>query len=209
MADEIFGPLISFNDVEEALIGHIQLWARTYINARERKMGIAVNTIPFPRSWFTRQTFDALPGEESTPFVVIVSAGTPEIPFRHGDGHYDVILDVAVAVVVEASEADAARELGGHYQAALLPLLLQQSGFSVGTDTAKIDEWTGMSMDDIPDEAARTLFDVELRFNVKYRGFADDSIGPTTPPVDPEDPQPGYGTVRPGGVFIEVQKGDL
>lgn len=208
MTDQGFGPLLSFNDIELALIAHMQSWVETYLAARERKMDIPVGRIPRPRSWFTRQTFDALPGEESTPFVVIVSAGTTDAPVHHGDGHYDVNLDIAIATVVESNEAAPARTLGGHFQAAFLSLLLQQSGFVVGTDTAKLEEWTGMSMDDLPDETARSLFDVELRFNVKYRGFADESGGPIVPPPDPQDPQPPVGTVRPGGVIINVERGE-
>lgn len=204
--DEAFGPLVSFSDVERALIDHMRIWAHTYLAARERKAGITVGRIQRPRSWFTRQTFSTLPGEESTPFVVIVSSGTGNPPRRHGDGKIDIDLDVAVATVVESREAEEARTLAGHFQAAFLALLLQQPSFMDGQ--ARLEQWTGMSMDDIPDEAARTLCDVELRYIVRYTGFGFADGGPMRVPEDPgpDDPQPGLGRVREGGATVVVRK---
>lgn len=202
--DENFGPLVSFNDIERALIDHMRIWAHTYLAARERKVGITVGRIPRPRSWFTRQSFDALPGEESTPFVVIVSNGTGTPPRRHGNGSFDVDIDVAIATVVESREAEPARTLAGHFQAAFLALLLQQPSFMDGQ--ARLEQWTGMSMDDIPEEAARTLCDVELRYIVRYTGFGHAEGGPIRVPIDPDDPQPGWGRVKEGGAHVVVQK---
>src|SRR4051794_409057 len=92
MPDLEFGELIAFSDVEAKVLAHYKLWMHTWLCARERKLNLAINTIARPRSYIVKQTFTALPGEESTPLVIAVSDGFSEEPARRGNGDWDACL---------------------------------------------------------------------------------------------------------------------
>lgn len=205
MPDVNFGPLISFYDVENALRDHLKTWLNTYLAARERKAGMTPGGIARPRSWIIRQNFTTLPDQEFTPTIVVVSNGFSDDPVSHGDGNWDVMLRMAVAALCHGPETDAARELAGHYQAAIGTFLIKHKKF--GSMNAKIHEWTDLRMEDIEDEAqTRTLAVARLEFIVKVTDFAL-SFGalPSVPDV-PEDPQPDDHTADT--VDIVIQSGD-
>jgi hypothetical protein len=197
--DERVFPIESFHDYEVMLLDHIKTWISTYLAARERFVGITPGAIARPRSWFTRQDFAALPGYESTPAVIIVSTGTAETPERHGDGRIDAQMRFAVMVLTHGPEAGGARELAGHYQAAMLMLLIRQRSFG----SASLHEWLGMNLDDIDEDEERTLAAVRLECVYKIKDFVDASGGPLTVPVDPLAPIPPYGTVVETNIDIE------
>jgi len=206
MPDNRFGPLLSFHDVEFALIGHIKTWLNTFLAARERKVAVTPGSIARPKSWIAKQTFSILPGEDSTPTIVVVSNGTIEQPNRHGEGTYDVGFRMAVTALCHGNSSTLGRRLAGHYQAALIDLLLKQSKFVLFDDTkARLDDWLGIGLDDIDESQARTLCSARLEFVVVVRDFAEQYGGPLTIPVDPLSPQPDYSIVED----IDTTTGDL
>jgi hypothetical protein len=132
--------------------------------------------------------------------IVVVSSGTSDQPIYHGDGGIDVELRMATAVLVSGPESTVARRLAGHYQAALVDLLLKKKTWTVlGSTTAKINQWLGVALDDIDDTVERTLASARLEFAVEVRDFANRNGGPETVPVDPLVPQPDYPTVQTQG----------
>lgn len=196
MPDQVFGPLVAFSDVEYALLGHIKLWLPTFLAARERKVGVTPGQVARPRSWITKQSFTVLPGEDNTPLITVISNGTLEQPARHGDGGYDVELRAAVTAVCQGTEATIARRLAGHYQAALLDLLLKKKSFVVMTGVkARLNVWIGLALDDIDPTVERTLASARLEFSLVVRDFANSIGGPATVPSDPLVPQPDGPTV--------------
>lgn len=203
MPDQIFGPLVSFFDIEDNLRAHLKDWLDTYLSARERKVALVPGTIARPRSWPIRQTFNVLPGEEQTPAVIIVSSGFPEKPHKHGDGHWEVEFEMAVVVLCHGTEADAARKLAGHYQAALLAICLHKPKFGTGT---KLCDWNDFGVEDVEDSQVRTLCAARLEFGVKVNNFATSVGGPSmpNPPLEPHDPQPD----RPYVFKIDVRVGE-
>lgn len=198
MPDQQFGPLVSYHDVEFGFVGHMKTWLPTFLAARERKVGVTPGSIARPKSWVTRQTFSILPGEESTPTIAIVSSGTNEGPIFHGDGMIDVKLRTAVAAITLGAEATIARRVAGHYQAALLDMLLKKKSFTIlqGSVTVKIDEWLGVSLDDLDETIERTYASARLEFVTVVRDFANRFGGPETVPADPLIPQPDSPTVQ-------------
>lgn len=198
MPDEQFGPLIAFSDVEFGLIGHLKTWTHTFLAARERKVGVTPGQVARPRSWITKQTFTVLPGEDNLPLITVVSNGTLEQPNRHGNGGYDVELRMAVTALCQGAETTIARRLAGHYQAALLDLLLKKKTFAVMTGvSAKLHSWLGMALDDVDPTVERTLASARLEFSVVVRDFANAlGSGPGTVPIDPLVPQPDLPTVQ-------------
>lgn len=205
MADQLFGPLLSFHDVEFALIGHTKLWLNTFLAARERKVGMTAGSVARPKSWVARQTFNLLPGDDSTPSIVVVSNGTTEEPVRHGDGGYDVEFRTAVTALCHGREATVARRLAGHYQAALLDLLLKKKKFNLFDNTsASVNRWLGIGLDDIDETQTRTLCSARLEFVIVVRDFSESFGGPATIPVDPLVPQPDGPTVQGTTITDEV-----
>lgn len=206
MPDELFGPVNSFRDAERGLIAHIDIWADTYLARRERYVGITPGTIKRPQSYLSKQSFSALPGEESTPAVIVVSDGFSEAPHRHGNGTWDVKLRMAVAVLCHGPEGPYARDLAGHYQTALTMLLLQKRKFL----NVEFDDWVDLRMEDVDEDQQRTLSAVRIELVYVIRDFVQDSTAPPAapddphvPPVDPLPPQPGPHTVQSTGVTTE------
>lgn len=206
MPDQQFGPLIAFSDVEYSLLGHIKLWVNTFLAARERKVGVTPGSIARPKSWITKQTFSMLPGEDRTPLIVIVSNGTPEPPNRHGEGTYDVEFRMAVTALCHGREATIARRLAGHYQAALLDLLLKKKTFILfNGGKVRLNEWLGIALDDLDESTSRTLCSARLEFTAVVRDFTGSFGGPDAIPLTPLDPQPDLPIVDD----TDVTTGDL
>jgi hypothetical protein len=204
MSDQVFGNLISFYDVERALLDHLKDWFPDYIAARERLNGIVPDSIARPRSHIIRQTFDALPGEEFTPMIVVVSNGTASAPHRFGDDIWSADLGMGISGVCHAASADDARALAGHYQAALLGLFLQKAKFWNGK--AVVMSWTGFSVDDISTDQSRTLCSARLNFIVRVSHFADNLYGgPKTISADPLEPVPDLGRVQRTETDVELE----
>lgn len=188
MPDDRFSSLTSFHEPEKWLLSHIEDWLDTYLAGRERQQGIVPGTIMRPKSWIIKQTFNQLPGEGRTPSVIVVSNGLSEQAHQHGDGGWDGSFRMAVAILCNAKEADPARELAGHYQAAALGLLLDKPKFG----RAKITDWTDLKIEDVEASQTRTLCAARLEFTVTVRDFAKSGQGPAMPdvPTFPYEPQP-------------------
>lgn len=186
--DERFEKMTSFNEPEKWLVGHLDLWFDTYLAGRERQQGIGPGTIARPKSWIVKQNFGQLPGQARRPSIIVVSNGLVDDPERRGDGTWDGRFRMGVAALVHAREADLARELAGHYQAALLQLLLDKRKFG----RARINDWTDLRIEDVEENNQRTLCAARLEFIIKVDEFAVSGRGPSMPipPTYPYEPQP-------------------
>lgn len=194
-----YGTLTSFHDVEIALVDHIKLWIDSYLAAREEATGRDYETIARPVSYFMKQTFTSLPGEDRTPAVIIVSNGFSDDPQRRGDGTWDVRLRMAVCGLTHGPEASFARALAGDYQAALLSLCLQQRKI---TDNIKWWSWEDLGIDDVDQDQTRTLCAARLEFVYQVQGFSIEVDGPTdvlSPPTPlPADHEVETVIITPG-----------
>src|SRR5580765_1919721 len=169
MPDHNFGPLLSFNDVEQEVRDHYALWMDTWLSARERHVGITAGTIARPRSYVIKQSFNTVPGEEQTPLVIVVSDGFVNPTDRHGDEHHDVYMRFGIAVVVMSNESNAVRELAGHYQVAVTGILLKHKKIA---DHIFMDEWRDLRIEDIDEEAiGRSMAAVRLEATYKVLDF--------------------------------------
>jgi hypothetical protein len=190
MADENFGRLIAFTDVEDLVIGHYKLWMHTWLCARERKLSLPINTIARPRSYIVKQTFTALPGEEQTPIVIAVSDGFSGEPERRGTGVHDAYFRFGIAAMCMGS-GHSARLMCGHYQAALAGIALRNRSIDGGT--VQFSDFVNLRIEDLDEEAVgRSLAAVRMEVVYKVPGFVSERPAPTliVPPPDPEDPQP-------------------
>jgi hypothetical protein len=209
MPDEIFGPVHSFRDSEVALENHVKLWLDTFLARRERDRDIEPGTLARPRSYIPKQTFTALPGEDVTPAIIIVSDGFAESPNRHGDGKWDVKLRMAIVALCHGPEARLARDLAGHYQYALTNLVLKKRAFG----PCSLDEWLDLRLEDVDEDQQRTLCAVRIELVYVVRDFVDDAISPpaapddpSVPPDDPYPPQPDPPIVETHSETTEVMQ---
>jgi len=171
MADEAFGDLISFTDVEHAVLAHYKHWMNTWLAARERKLALTVGSIARPRSYIVKQTFTALPGEERTPIVIAVSDGFSAEPVRRGTGSYDGLFRFGIAAMCMGGLEGQARVLCGHYQTALIGIALRHRSISDGLVT--LDDFVNLRIEDIDEESAgRSLCAVRMEVIYRVHGFA-------------------------------------
>lgn len=206
MSDQRFGPLLAFTDVEFAVRDHYKLWIDTWLSARERALGITPRTIARPRSFVIKQSFTALPGEERTPMIVVVSDGFRSEPHRNGDGRYRVDFRFAVAAVCMGGGEGQARMIAGHYQAALLGIAIKHSKVN---DYIFASEFNDFKIDDLDEESiGRSMAAARIELTYRVNNFVEDFDPPGTPdpPEDPTQPQPDSPTVKEGGVHINVEK---
>jgi len=206
MPDSKFGSLYSTTDVEEAVLAHFKLWMDTWLAARERNQGIVPGTIARPRSYIIKRTFNAIPGEESTPLIVVISDGFADPTTRRGqDGRHDAYVRIGVAAVVTGGGEGQAHLLAGHYQAALVGIAIKHR---VINHDVSLQAWNDLSTDDIDDEAqSRTMSAIRLELVYRCTNFASEFPIPnkiTTPPDQPYEPQPDDPLVQT--VHTEVTK---
>jgi len=202
MTDVNYGPLIGFTDVEKLLMAHVKNLIDPWLGARERQQGIVPGTIARPRSFIRKQSFMALPGQERTPSIIIVSDGFRDPTNRSGTGQHQAYLRIGVAAFVMASESEATRDLAGHYQAALLGLLLKHRSIGPGM---YVTELRDMKVDDVDEEAAgRSMCAVRIELTYCVMNFVEDLNPPLIDPDLPLDPAPDDPIVQEVIVETEV-----
>lgn len=198
MSDAAFGSLWAFSDVEDAVLSHYKAWIDTWLAARERKLGLAYRKIARPRSYIVKQSFTALPGEEQTPLVVVVSSGFSEPPERHS-GKYVAYFNFGVAAMCMGVDGHTARRLCGHYQTALVGIATHNRGIMNGQ--IEMCDFNGLVLDQ-PDEEAlgRSLAAVRLEMVYKVNNFTNEDKPDIL--IPPDQPHPDDPLVE--DVFVEV-----
>lgn len=120
----VFGDLVGGDDLEAAVEATMARWMATYLREIERKNQLDPHTIPDIAGKATLSAF-AQPQDVQLPAYIIVSPGTSGEPERDGDRAYSFWYSVAVAVIVEARDDQAARKLAQMYETALAALFVQ------------------------------------------------------------------------------------
>ena len=189
MPDSEFGELIGFSDVEDTVLLHYRTWMHTWLCARERKLNLRINTISRPRSYIVKQTFTALPGEESTPLVIAVSDGFASEPERRGSGDWCAYLRFGIAVMCSGGPEGSARAMCGHYQTAIVGIATRHRSLDDGA--VQFEDFNNLRIEDVDEEAiGRSLCAVRMEVVYKVPNFSGESPAPLQPPDNPEDPQP-------------------
>lgn len=188
--DPLFGPLIDDDEVERAVIAHLQKWWPTYSLWWTREKGEELEDIA---SWnaVSEDPENRWP-EHHLPGVVVVCPGLHDEPVKHGDGTYDISVEVGVAAVVSAADEHDTRRLA-HWYAALLRLaLLQQPIYPLDEDglpdttlapLADGVRWL-QSEPAFPDRARRTLQAKSEVFVIELSDALDADAGPDVPAPD-------------------------
>jgi hypothetical protein len=201
----IFKDIITRQEVEQAAMITLQTWLDTYLAEVERQKGLAVRSLPRPRSWMRRNEFEHWP-EDQIPSIIVISPGIAEPPTGTGSGAFRANWLLGVAVVAEGQQTNNTRDLVGYYTAAIRALIIQRpslGGFAMGVT------WTDERYDDISDtEIGRTLASGQVVFQVTVENIVSTKAGPLTPdtpPVDPPDTSPTWPIADTVSVEYELE----
>jgi hypothetical protein len=205
----IFGPSIDSDDVERAVITHLQSWLPIYIPAIRRIKD--PNNERWPegvaaiRSYSVTHYEGHWP-ENQIPALVVQSPGEVDDPRTEEDGRVIGFFGVSIMVVCEGGGEDPeddAKTLSRLYASAIRMAMMQHpdlSGFSnaVGMGPELNDAITrGV-------EAERSLAGSVRRYVVEVENVVNLKEGPLEPLEDPEAPPDGWPHVKEGGATATV-----
>jgi hypothetical protein len=182
-----FGPFVAASDVEEAVLAQLQKWQRDYLAEVERTHGLAVGSLPLPRSWTVSSEIERFP-EDQLPAVIVASPGLTDPPLADGRGLYTARWRFDVGTQVAARGNRLALRLARLYTLAWRALLLQQQDLA-GLAPRRID-WTDERyrlLDSIDD---RSTCIGEIEIAVEVSDVTERNAGPLEPLLSPE-PDPG------------------
>ena len=178
---DVYGGLVTAEDVEQAAIDTLKLWYPSYLREAERRTDRDPNALPDIRSYSTVNEFQKWP-EEQLPVAIFISPGTTDRPKMEGDGTYRTKWILGLAIVVSARDRVATNELAKLYGAWARAALLQHQslgGFAEGLT------WEAERYDSVRQEEARTIAAANILFQVEVRRAVDERAGLAAPPSDP------------------------
>jgi len=182
---DVFGRIITTENVEDAYVATIGLWIDTYLSEVERQNSLTVPTIGRPQSY--QQTFDTNNWPlTQMPAIIVVCRGSTGKMERQGNQQYGCWFEVGVAALVSGQSTIDARRTAQRYQGALNALLLQQG------DLHNFATWTVLTdfSVDLQTTDNRYLALAVSEFQTWVDGIAIASYGPPVP-SDPTVLEPG------------------
>jgi hypothetical protein len=187
------GPLTNLHHVSVAVRDLHRKWIDTYLSDVERDNGLTPRVYTRPASYAMVNLLTAVPGEDMSPSVIIITRGANRSVERQGNS-FDVPLDVGIALVTTSYEGDGARDAAGAYAAATAGLLMHRKRLdgAVG-GSCIVQSWDDIRLDDLPAEEQRTRAIVRLEFTVLVKDVLRTGVAGFTAPNPPADP-----TVEPG-----------
>lgn len=193
-ATNVFGPAVSADQVEAAVLATLKFWMTTYVHELERRTGRAPDSVAPVASWNETSEFAQDPGTR-TPAVIVVSPGVDGLEKR-GDGGYAAWWSIVVGVVATAKDRRSANALGKLYELAVRMILVHKASLKAANPTGfaqgfRLVDW---GYDDAPPDFKQiaTVATVTAAFlveNVVASGY-----GPPEPDPDP----------NPWGIVEEV-----
>lgn len=203
MGDEIFGQIITGDDVRNAVKATVQKWIPTYLAVIARKTGRTGGDLKAYRSYPT--LFDIHKyAEDIMPACVLVAPGLLTTPKREKGG-YRATWGVGLGCVVSGKDRDNTYQLATLYTAATRSLIMQHS--SLG-DFADGVNWISERYDNLDSSDARTIAAGVIQLGVDVTSVLDPTAGPTHPIVDAVDlPTPVDAWPTAQQVFIDVTQG--
>ncbi|HTG23804.1 MAG TPA: hypothetical protein VK681_27470 [Reyranella sp.] len=192
MAEDIFGPLVSPEDVIDAVTATLRIWMPEYLADRERKTGLerkAIPRPPTPQSYHGGTDFESWIGAE-VPEVMVTAkpSGQPEIGSYGYTQAYAVglgCLCVGVGGLFAERAEDDARIMAGHYGAASM-LLVQQPDLGGLAERLRM---TALPEVTFPDPERRAIQQSITEFEVWVPQVIKEDAGPLGP--NPQE-SPGY-----------------
>lgn len=196
----IFGPIITGNDVVKAVNATINKWAPDYIAEISERSGRTREEMPMFRSFvpaYDLNKFD----EDQVPAFVCIAPGIIDTPVKRAQ-QVTARWGVGCAAVVSGQDEQNTYELATLYIAAMRVLLLQKSslgGFAQGIN------WISERYENLPTTMPRTLAAGILQIGVDVNGVADPTQGPGKPSLDITTPPGDWPIIET--VINEIDQG--
>lgn len=187
---DVFGTIFTPRKMEDALMVTLQTWMPTYLAEIERQTLRDSESLPHPQSWANSTSeFNAIPGDEIMPLVVVICTGLAGEPERHGDGRYRAPWACGVGVFTSGRDQDSSRGLAYDYGAAIRALIVQHQSLGGLPGAGGID-WVEERYDDVDIEEERTLGSARIVFSVWIEDVVSDNLGPVDPDPLPDHHEP-------------------
>lgn len=202
MSDAVFGPLVTADEVEAAVVETLKTWAPTYFAWVERHRGLAPRTLLVPRFYVSSNDQLERWPEEHPGSVLVVCPGLSGDPQKEGSGIFTAHYGLGIAYIAEGRNRGEARARAQLSTAALRMVLLQHQTLGGIADGIL---WTDEDWDNLP--RSRTLAAGKAEFTVIVRETAAIRSGPVAPaPLDPPSapytPQPDPTVVSGGTITL-------
>jgi hypothetical protein len=178
---EIFGPIVTGADVEDAVERTLKEWMQTYLRRMERHISKPPNWLPNPGSYIASSDWDHFP-EEQVPAILMIcpDAGRPEMD---GKREYRTTFPIQIGIFVEGQDRRSSERLAKYYGAALRELLTHKG--SLG-NFAEATCWEGEQYGvHISDRSQRTFGTAEVKLSVEVRQVSRRLAGPAEPLKEP------------------------
>lgn len=190
----LFGRLIGAGQVEDAIVGVLRVWMRTYLNEVERQIGETPGEIASPRSYRISGDVEKMP-EDQTPCVIVTSPGTRDLPLVNGARQYEAQFQIETSVVVsarggmETGGSPRALRLARMYALAMRACIVQQA------DDDSIlfrRDWLGEDYDVLDSIDDRTICVGRVTFSIEVPDVTTQDAGPVYPlgPPPEDSPEP-------------------
>ena len=165
------GPMITGNDIEQALIAVLKAWLPSYLAEAERQHGWPVGKTPAPRGYVqTGVALEKWP-QDQLPCIVIMAGGINTKPRVEGSpGTLTAIWNVQVGAIFSSAWGDSSRAHSQLYAAAIRTCLIQRPLESV---RAEVD-YQGEIYDLLDFDEGRTYSASVVSFAVN----PETSVGP-------------------------------
>lgn len=131
---DLFGPVVTGEDVARAVRDHLKAWMPTYLAVMESHSGREPRSLPQPRSWITRKEFTKWP-EDQTPIVLCTRLGLAGPPSSDGEGRQTADFQIGVAAICSSTSDAKSQALADDYFMALKLILAHHpslGGFAAG-----------------------------------------------------------------------------
>lgn len=183
-----FGPLIVNTDVDEMVLGMLELWLPTYMTTIERERNLPVGTLdrPTDESYANTLDDDEFP-EHIMPAVIVTTANTEGEPEMDGDGFYSAVWNVVVSSIVKGRTPAETRRVAALFEGCVRRVMVQADPTWEGevhwrgTNTAAVAD---------PTSAGRYLAAGIGAYLVYVDKAVQAGVGPAGEPyeTDPNDP---------------------
>lgn len=216
----IFGPSIDSEDVENAVIAHLQAWMPTYIAEQVRVKDPEgkrwPNSVEEIRQYAVSHS-DAVANkwpEDQIPMIVVQSPGEAEDPRVAGDNTVISSYNVTLMAVAEGMDEEDSKGLARLYASAARQAMIQHPDLSAGTATGFANA-VGMGPEgtDVINrgvEASRSLAGTARLYVVEVHDVLLADGGPLKPQTAKElaegDEPPAWPTVKEDGGSVTVSK---
>lgn len=208
--EDVFGPIIDVDTVEQAVAETLRTWAPTYLAKMEVEKGYTRGTVQPPLAVLASSEFGAYDGTQ-LPYWLVVSGGTVGKPERRGDSTYAATWSLGIAPVVSDVDEFQTRRLASTHAGAVRGALAQHKSLKSDLHPegfAKSVAWRGESYADLPFLAQRNLGSMRVIFEVTVDGVVKEYAGPREPIPNPttEPIPPDFGEITEVDVTAHLDK---